>query len=57
MHKIEYLEPEVEELTFSPSSIICTSGIDPGGSGHDFNWGNDTGTDPGGSGNDFNWGN
>lgn len=38
--------------------IICTSpSIDPGGSGHDFNWGNDIGITPGGSGDDFNWGN
>ena len=38
--------------------IICTSpGIDPGGSGHDFNWSKDTGITPGGNGDDFNWGN
>ena len=56
MHRIEYHKPVVEEL-FSPSSVICTSpGIDPGGSGHDFNWGNDNGIVPGGSGDDFNWG-
>lgn len=58
MHSTEYLEPEMEELNVSTASIICTSsGIDPGGSGHDFEWGNDLGITPGGSSEDFEWGN
>lgn len=47
MRRKEYQKPEAEELDISISSIICTSpGIDPVGSGQDFNWGNGIGIIP-----------
>ena len=58
MHKIEYIKPGIEVMDISFISVVCTSpGIDPGGSGHDFEWGNDLGITPGGSSEDFEWGN
>lgn len=54
----KYLKPDIVSMEIMQHDIICTSpGIDPAGSGHDFNWGNDTGITPGGNGDDFNWGN
>ena len=56
--KTKYRQPDIAPIAVMQSGVICTSpGTDPGGSGHDFNWGNDPGINPGGSGDDFNWGN
>lgn len=56
--KVKYLKPDIDSIGIMQENIICTSpGIDPEGSGHDFNWGDDTGVVPGGNGDDFNWGN
>lgn len=56
--RTKYLKPDIVSMEIMQDNIICTSlGIDPGGSGHDFNWGNDIGITPGGNGDDFNWGN
>lgn len=56
--RIKYLNPDIVSMEVIQDDIICTSpSIEPGGSGHDFNWGDDIGITPDGCGNDFNWGN
>lgn len=56
--KSKYLKPDIASIDMLYCNIICIcSGIDPGGIGHDFDWGNDKENILEGNGDDFNWGN